>query len=916
MFVFRTIINNFAENYKTLKRRLSIFLFLFSLAIIHAQTLTGVVVEQENQKPLSGVKVSLEDTGIWTLTDKNGSFEIKYTAGENLIFSRSGLFEVRKNFAVFPQGKIKVEMQIASIRIKEVVLSAQKKKFSEIEIKEEALQKIQSFSLGDVLQQLPGQYIEPSNNTEMKNVVLRSANTQSPIGKSVDDNDFGNKAFGTQLMINDVAVSNNANMQNFNAANGDPFSSNIGAFTVSTNKGNITPALANYGADLRQIPTDDIEKIEVIAGIPDAKYGDLTSGLIKVETKTGKRPLQLLSSIIEGTYQIGMSKGFQLNEKGDAINASINYMNSVGDPRAADVKYERYSANLLYSTINKNKTFRNKFGVNLVSDINEGQAGEDEYHGIYVNAKNKSIGITNNTQLKFTNSFLKGANINFGLNYGEQNSTRRTFVNSQALPYADAMTDDVYYAPYTPPQYFNYNYVNGKPLSIFTDADVYTVLSTPNKWIHKLSLGLNYRYNDNFGKGRYGTLGTFSATSTAGTTSAGNRDYDFENVYSIAQYAVYLQDNIFKKFDNNNVLMVNSGLRFDVQNKYAVLSPRLNASYKVENFIFRGGIGLSTKAPSLNMIYTGPRYIDILLGDYRLPGVYSVAIMQTVVAPANNADLKPSKSWRSELGIDWRLPFATLSLTSYKNLLFDGFTSYSNIINLPKAKVEVISNGTEQPTFEISGTENFRYLQNLQTNGYNSTDTGLEMLMNFKKIESLHLSVGLKGSYTKTVSNKTGEQLTKATENPDIAYGIFEPYTSNATMSRLGLMLDYHIPDAGLIISLTTDHFLLDSRSTDGSKTPIAYFDQNLVRHSITPADLDNNIFKSMKRGTAGGDIYDLDGRTFHNFHLRVSKDFLSGIRISVYLNNMFNIKVYDQYGKRYANFTPISFGGNLSYQF
>jgi outer membrane cobalamin receptor len=45
-----------------------------------------------------------------------------------------------------------------------------------------------------------------------------------------------------------------------------------------------------YGTDLRQIPTDDIEKIEVIAGIPDAKYGDLTSGLIKVETKTGKKP--------------------------------------------------------------------------------------------------------------------------------------------------------------------------------------------------------------------------------------------------------------------------------------------------------------------------------------------------------------------------------------------------------------------------------------------------------------------------------------------------------------------------------------------------------------------------------------------------------------------------------------------------
>ena len=202
-----------------MKRQLSLLLLFFSLTVIQAQTLTGTVVEQDSQKPLNGVKVSLEDAGIWTVTDLNGFFELKYTAGETIVFSRSGLLEEKKNFAVFPSGKISVGMQTASIRIKEVVLSAQKKKFSEIEIKEEALQKIQSFSLGDVLQQLPGQYMEPGNNTQMKNIVLRSANTQSPLSSSVDDNDFGNKAFGTQLMINDVVVSNNANMQNFNAAN-------------------------------------------------------------------------------------------------------------------------------------------------------------------------------------------------------------------------------------------------------------------------------------------------------------------------------------------------------------------------------------------------------------------------------------------------------------------------------------------------------------------------------------------------------------------------------------------------------------------------------------------------------------------------------------------------------------------------
>ena len=35
----------------------------------------------------------------------------------------------------------------------------------------------------------------------------------------------------------------------------------------------------SYGVDMREIPTDNIEKVEVVRGIPSVKYGELTSGL-------------------------------------------------------------------------------------------------------------------------------------------------------------------------------------------------------------------------------------------------------------------------------------------------------------------------------------------------------------------------------------------------------------------------------------------------------------------------------------------------------------------------------------------------------------------------------------------------------------------------------------------------------------
>lgn len=901
-----------------LKKNVLLLAFQFVVLSVSGQSLTGIVVEADNKKPISGVKVGIENTGIWTVTDQSGVFQINYNSNETLVFSRAGLLEEKKTYITVPADKITVEMQIASIRIKEVMLSARKKNFSQIEIKEEALQKIQSFSIGDVLQQLPGQYVQPIANTQMKNIVFRSANAQSILSTSENATDFGNKAFGTQLMINDIAVSNNGNMQFYDSPYGDPFGQASYSFGINTNKGNLEAGKANYGVDLRQIPTDDIEKIEVIAGIPDAKYGDLTSGLIKVETKTGERPLQLLTSIVEGTYQFGASKGFRLNKKGDALNVSLNYMNAEADPRMSDVTYERYTANALWSTLSKSKQWRNKLGLNISTDLNEGQAGEDEYNGVYIKARNKSFSLSNNSSYRFKdNAFIKTISANLGISYSQQSSMRRNFINSQGKPYGTALTDSVYYGEYTLPQYFNYIYVDGEPLNIFADIDANSIFKTKNKWVHHISFGLNYRYSDNFGKGRSGTVGQFAGLNSVGDSSNGTRDYNYrDNVYSMSQFALFAQDNIIKKF-NKDLLMLNAGLRYDIQNRASTVSPRLNASYSFNNtFTLRGGTGLSTKAPSLSMLYTGPRYIDLLLGDYRLPGVYSVAIIQTLVTPANNVDLKPSKSWRSEIGFDWKLPFMNAGITGYYNRLYDGFTTYQHIAELQKAKVDVTVSGTSVPTFQVVGTEQYRVIQSLQTNGYDSEDKGLEMLLNFKKIEMLNLSVGVKGSYVETNSNKTVETLKKAAiQDPQIAYGIFRPYQQTAKLSRAGLMLDYHIPRAGLIISLNTDHFLLDERKSEGDKLPVAYLDQNLVRHDIIATDLEKQAIKSMSNS---GDItgYSLDGKTFHNFHLRVTKDFLSGIRISVYLNNMFNLKVYDTYGYEYTNFTPISFGGNLSYRF
>jgi hypothetical protein len=224
--------------------KVSVFFLLifFNITLLYSQKISGTVVDGRNDAVVSNVKISDEATGLWTISDAKGQFAIVSEKGAKLTFSKSGWIDESISINESSSNNIVVRIFPATIRIPEVQLTAKKNNFSSIEIKEEALQKNQSFSLGDVLQQLPGQYVQPLNNTEMKNIVLRSANVSSmssgDMGSQLSaySDDFGNKAFGTQIMIKDIVLSNNSNMQSYNSATSNPFTE---GFTIDGSRGNV-----------------------------------------------------------------------------------------------------------------------------------------------------------------------------------------------------------------------------------------------------------------------------------------------------------------------------------------------------------------------------------------------------------------------------------------------------------------------------------------------------------------------------------------------------------------------------------------------------------------------------------------------------------------------------------------------------
>ncbi|MBQ0151320.1 MAG: TonB-dependent receptor, partial [Chryseobacterium sp.] len=862
---------------------------------IYAQVVNGVVVDSDFKKPLPGVLVRIENSGIWTVTNQSGEFQIKYIQGGTLEFKRSGLLEEKKTYLTLPNSTVRIELQRASVRIKEISLTAKKKRYSEIEIKEEALKSIQAFSLNEVLEQIPGQKIQNLNLNEFKPIVFRSTQPTR-----VSNDGFGNKSFGTSIVVDGIPMSNNENMQSYAGnyaalgsafGDGSLFSPNtIGFGSSSTGDFNGYFSNTNYGADLRDIPVDNIESVEVVQGIPSARYGDLTSGLVNIQQKSGETPYRAYVALREGTKEVNFNKGFKLSDRLGYLNTNVNYLNSNSDPRTQFNVFERFASSLMWTFYNKSKTLSNSITVEYSNSLDNLNSDAEDLEETMINNKTRNIKISNRFNWRFKNSIIDNLSINANYTNGYQNTKDSKLINSGGSIVGTSTQEGIYEGVYSPVNYRQSKEIEGKPISMFFSADIKKRVKTQSNWIHNMLAGTSARSSDNKGEGRIGNPETLQ-NQFAGT-GVGFRPYNFgQNVRAEYQFSLYVEDNINKAF-GSNILNINAGLRYDNQFGSNVFQPRINAYLIHNSFKIRGGFGISSKAPSINMIYTGPRYYDVVLADLRLPGYYNLGIMQTYIDQSDNKDLKPSKSARSEVGVDYKFPFGNIGLTAYYNKLYDGFTTQDYAVKRNLAVLDVQYNGNNTPTYGVSGYKDYFYTQYKNVNALESTDKGLELMASFWKLPIKNVSLDINGSYIETTNNSSKDKLHRSTvASADQVYGVYRWFDTNYKQFNLGAVLNYHLPKAGLVVSLRTQHFLIDSKQYDNARIPYAYLDTNLNKIELTQDQMnDPKQFANIKYPNLD-EVDEKLQKVYHNFNLRISKDFLNGFKFSFYANNFVDLK-------------------------
>ncbi|MDN3593507.1 carboxypeptidase-like regulatory domain-containing protein [Zunongwangia endophytica] len=525
-------------------RFLILFFLLSSTVVFSQKRLAGRVISAENDQLLEGVLITDANSNAWTVTNEKGYFSLKIFNLKNFELNFKILGKKEQQIT---QDDIKDFNEILTIRLKDdnlklddVTVTAVPKRSkvgSAVVLGDYAVNQRQSFSLSDILQQLPGQEIQPPNFTKTKILNLRTAG------------ETRTNQFGISYMIDGLQISNDENMQTYSKG------SNNG-LTKLDNPSN--------GLDLNTIPASNIEKIEVIAGIPDAEYGNLTTGLIKIDRKAGVSPYRVMASLRQGTTQVSLDKGYNLGEKAGNLSFSINYLNANNNPTDQLNNYDRITASAIWTVNSHDKKLRNSFSLNFHDNLNDISYDKENDTGKREATfkKDKGIRLSNRLFWNANTSIIDNIEFNTGFSYAKQHSYHQSFINNGGRVVPTAMETSLYTGNYTPVSYLSVKEVFGQPLNLNAKLSFRKSLNS-EKLSHNISAGFNFSYSDNKGRGTGFDPDKAYSDFTFKNTSAedvGFRPTSYRNLVTPRKnYGFYFQDNSTYTFANGHDLFANIG---------------------------------------------------------------------------------------------------------------------------------------------------------------------------------------------------------------------------------------------------------------------------------------------------------------------------------------------------------------------
>lgn len=802
---------------KQLRQFLLMILLLVSADVMTAQqnralfSISGKVVDAKTGEPVIGAAVNVEDTGIWAISDENGKFFLPdIRPGDYAVqFSCLGFVDKRLSFVVkkdIPNLTIKLDQN--TLALNSVVVTAERDKEgmnTSLKFGANALNHLQMSNVTDISALLPGgKTVNPDLTTDNA-VSLRSGGLAA-----------GNAAFGTALEVDGVRVGNNASFGSMS------------------------------GTGTRNISTENVQSIEVITGVPSAEYGDLNSGMVRINTRKGLTPWNITFAVNPRTYQASASKGIDLMKNRGVLNVSAEWTRATKKLSSPYTSYTRRGFSASYSN-----TFKNvlKFEAGATGNIGgmNTKNDPDAYKGTWSKVRDNVLRANTSLTWLLRKSWITNLKLDASVNYNDNRSQDHAYGSSASmLPAVHSELAGYYLADRLPVSYFSDKVIDSKELD-YAASLKYEWFKKSGKRLSKLKAGVQWKANGNVGEGEY-----YKDPSVAAN---GYRPRPYSQYPFMHNVAAYIEEDYTFPIGKTS-LQISAGLRLenlfvkdtDYKN-VSSLSPRFNAKWKIsDNLSIRGGWGVSEKLPSFYILYPVQKYRDIQTFGFSHGDSSSYVYYTQPYKMLFNENLEWQKNYNAEFGIEAYFLRTSVSLVGFFNKTKNPYT-YQNIYTPFSYNIMSVPSGytvPDNPEIRVDSQTGQVYIRGsneefwtpmatkvtdktffesqMPENGDDIYRTGAELIVDFPEIAPIRTKFRLDANYAYThyIDNtlnwtyRTGWSHTSLSNRSYQYVGIYanggesgtfngkESHSLNANLTAIT-----HIPEARIVITCRLEMSLL-----------------------------------------------------------------------------------------------------------
>lgn len=921
---------------KTSVKKIIFILFSLFIAIsVQAQagkvvSFSGRVVSAQTQDPLESATLQLySEKGVFfgTTTDVKGIFRVKIPTGKyRVTVSYIGYNSLTRNIELVRNDSVTYHLALSTENLDEVIVTATEAKGSSstTKIDREAMQHRQPTSFGDLLSLLPGGMSAVPAIGSASLIILRQAGTAGE--------DYDISSLGTAFLVDGHRLATDANMQKVVQISG------------SSTDSHSALEFANRGIDMRSLSTDQIESVEIVRGLASVEYGDLTSGLVKINRKKGFTPWEARFKADQYGKLFALGKGIEFKNRRLSLNAGLDYTDARPDPRDAFSSYKRLTASIRLNKQWDITGYRLSWSMtgdytgsfdDRKSDPEITKQKEDRYKASY-----NALSLGNTLRADYNHDqTIKFLELTTSLS-SQTDKIKQTKVvqldRDRTVPNSlEAGEHDGLFLPY---KYTAHLLVDGKPFRAATKLK--TGLSFSGQRItHRVLLGTEWSMDKNYGRGQvYDINRPLNPTTALRPTS-------FREIPAGHKLSLFAEDNINLSFGAHlfrftagvrGQMQMNLNRRYLLRNKM-YFDPRISAQWHLPAIgpkitaVLSGGIGWQTKMPTLQQLHPYKIYNDITqLNYFHLNPDYRRINIRTYIIDPTNYDLKPARNRKWEIKSDLSYAGNNLVITYFQEATHSGFRSSTEVApySYKKYNTDNIDPNALQGPPDLADlqwqADTILQSYGKTTNGSSLLKKGIEFQFVSHRIEVLKTKLTVNGAWFHTTyknSRPMYYSVSKVINNVALNDKYIGYYNWNdgsvKQQFNTTFILDTRLKQLGLTLSTWIEcMWFSSSRRMRQNGVPTAYMDVTGTLHPYTEADRED-IYKKWLVREYNDELFKKTTEPFYMYlNFKASKDFGKYLNLSLFVDRILDYTPdYDSNGYTIRRNVNPYFGMELNFR-